>query len=182
MGQDASRAVRPRSCRIIALRLLGALALAGCVQSSSAREPPRPARTVPPPVPRGPNATIEQRIFELVNRYRVARGLAPLVPDRRIGEEARRHSVAMAQGATPLGHRGFSDRIDVLRAALPIRRGAENVGVNHGYPDPAAQVVRGWLESSEHRVNIQGPYEFTGVGVATNAKDEIFFTQIFAGR
>jgi len=182
MGQDASRAVGPRSCRIIALPLLGALALAGCVQSSSAREPPRPVPTVPPPVPRGPNATIEQQIFDLVNRYRVARGLTPLVPDRHIGEEARRHSIAMAQGMTPIGHRGFNDRIDVLRAFLPIRRSAENVGLNHGYPDPAAQVVRGWLESAGHRVNIEGPYEFTGVGVATNARDEIFFTQIFVGR
>jgi uncharacterized protein YkwD len=167
---------------MIALPLLGTLALAGCVHSSSAREPPRPVRTVPPPARLGPNATIEQQIFELVNRHRVARGLAPLVPDRRIGEEARRHSVAMAQGATPVGHRGFNDRIDVLRAVLPIRRSAENVGVNHGYPDPAAQVVRGWLESPGHRVNIEGPYELTGVGVATNAKDEIFFTQIFVGR
>lgn len=157
--------------------------LAGCAQSSSAREPPpRPARTVPPPVPLGPNATIEREIFELVNRHRVARGIAPLVPDRRIGEEARRHSVAMAQGMTPFGHRGFNDRIDVLRLFLPIRRSAENVGLNHGYPDPAAQVVRGWLESSGHRVNMEGPYELTGVGVATNAKDEIFFTQIFVGR
>jgi uncharacterized protein YkwD len=169
---------------MIGLPLLGILALAGCVQSSSAREPalPRPVRTVPPPVPGGPNAAIEQQIFELVNRHRVVRGLAPLVPDRRIGEEARRHSVAMARGATPVGHRGFDDRIGVLRAVLPIRRSAENVGVNHGYPDPAAQVVRGWLESREHRVNIEGPYELTGVGVATNAKDEVFFTQIFVGR
>jgi uncharacterized protein YkwD len=135
-----------------------------------------------PPVPRGPNATIEQQIFDLVNRHRVARGLAPLVLDRRIGEEARRHSAAMARGDTPIGHRGFRERIDVLRAVLPIRRSGENVGLNHGYPDPAAQVVRGWLESRDHRVNIEGTFDLTGVGVATNGKHEIFFTQIFVGR
>jgi uncharacterized protein YkwD len=168
---------------MIALPLACGLALAGCVQPSSAHEQPTPrAVRAAPPVPRGPNATIEQRIFELVNRHRVARGLEPLALDRRIGEEARRHSAAMARGATPLGHRGFSDRIDVLRAVLPIRRSGENVGLNHGYPDPAAEVVRGWLKSRGHRGNIEGTYELTGVGVATNGKDEIFFTQIFVGR
>jgi uncharacterized protein YkwD len=168
---------------MIALPLAAGLALAGCAQPSGAFERPTPqAVRAVPPVPRGPSATIEQRIFELVNRHRAARGLAPLALDRRIAEEARRHSAAMARGATPVGHRGFSDRIDVLRAVLPIRRSAENVGLNHGYPDPAAQVVRGWLESRDHRVNIDGTYELTGVGVATNRKDEIFFTQIFVGR
>jgi uncharacterized protein YkwD len=168
---------------MIAFPLVGGLVLAGCVQPGGGHERPTPrAVRAVPPVPRGPNATIEQQIFDLVNRHRVARGLAPLALDRRIGEEARRHSAAMARGATPLGHRGFRDRIDVLRAVLLIGRSGENVGVNHGYPHPAAQVVRGWLESRGHRVNIEGAYELTGVGVATNGKDEIFFTQIFVGR
>jgi uncharacterized protein YkwD len=168
---------------MITLPLACGLALAGCVQPSGAHEQPTPrAVRAAPPVPHGPNATMEQRIFDLVNRHRVARGLTPLMLDRRIGEEARRHSAAMARGATPVGHRGYRDRIDVLRAVLSIQRSAENVGMNHGYPDPAAEVVHGWIESRGHRVNMEGTFELTGVGVATNGKDEIFFTQIFVSR
>ena len=44
-----------------------------------------------------------------------------------------------------------------------------------------ARAVAGWLRSSRHRTNIEGPYEATGVGVVSNAEGEIYFTQIFVG-
>jgi uncharacterized protein YkwD len=56
------------------------------------------------------------------------------------------------------------------------------VAFNQGHRDPAAVAVQGWLESPGHRENIEGPYELTGVGVASNAKGEVYFTQIFVGR
>ena len=69
-----------------------------------------------------------------------------------------------------------------LRLAMPWQRTAENVASSQGYPDAAAEAVRGWLGSAGHRKNIEGPYDRTGVGVARSATGEVFFTQIFVGR
>ena len=92
------------------------------------------------------------------------------------------HSLAMADGTTPFGHDGFSDRVKALSHVMTCRRTAENVASNRGHRDPASEAVRGWLESRAHRENIEGPYGLTGIGVARNTAGEVFFTQIFVGR
>lgn len=125
---------------------------------------------------------LERTIFSLVNRRRVDRGLRALVLDPEISRVARRHSAAMAAHEYPLGHEGFDDRAHSLLRATRARRTAENVAVNHGYRNPAAEAVRGWIASPGHRVNLEGPYEITGIGVARNATGELYFTQIFVGR
>jgi uncharacterized protein YkwD len=170
-------------CRIMSLGLAGALALAGCASSNAAGKPQAP-RTGADAVahPSRGTAALEREVYELVNRHRKARGLAPLALDARVGEQARRHSVAMATGKTPAGHKGFDDRVRVLARTMSCRRSAENVGFNQGYDEPAAAVVRGWLASHGHRENIEGPYDLTGVGVARNAAGEVYFTQMFIGR
>ena len=173
----------PRRCRIAAMSLVAVLALTRCAAA------PIPDRPPPLPTPAGgairPDAgvpALARQVYELVNRYRAQRGLPALALDPRIGEQARDHSVAMATGRMPLGHEGFQDRIGALARVMAVQRSAENVGVNQGYTDPARQVVEGWLGSSTHRANIEGPYESTGVGVARTAAGEVYFTQIFIGR
>jgi uncharacterized protein YkwD len=150
------------------------LILAGCTPVSATHDRPRTESVRPGP--------LEQTVLDLVNRHRRAHGLAALVPDARIARQARAHSVAMAAGKTPLGHAGFDGRAAALHELMAFRGIAENVAFNQGHRDPAADAVRGWLASRGHRENIEGPYERTGVGVATNAKGEVFFTQIFVGR
>jgi len=166
---------------IALLGLLSTLTLQGC----SSHDPPgrslvlRAAGT-----PQGPsaNAALERAAYELVNRHRRARGLAPLALDPRISHEARLHSLAMADGRTPFGHDGFADRVNAVSHVMTCRRSAENVASNKGHRDPASEAVRGWLASRAHRENIEGPYALTGIGVARNAVGEVFFTQIFVGR
>jgi len=127
------------------------------------------------------DATLERSIFSLVNRYRAQRGLPLLVLDPEISRVARRHSAAMAAHARGVGHEGFDDRVLILRRALATRRTAENVALNRGYRDPAAEAVRGWTASDGHRRNMEGPYAATGIGVARNADGELYFTQLFVG-
>jgi uncharacterized protein YkwD len=170
-------------------RALLVVALLGCSAALGSERrripipsPPPIIRLVAPPPPTRPGrAALEREAFDLVNRHRRARGLPPLFLDERISLEARRHSAAMAAGATPVGHEGFYDRADELRRVMAFRRGGENVAMNHGYSDPAATALDGWLASPGHRRNIEGRYERTGVGVAVNAADEVFFTQLFVG-
>ena len=138
-------------------------------------------RGAPPARPTAGAAGLEQAVHDLVNRHRAARHLASLTLDPRMSQQARLHSIAMAAGRTPFGHAGFDDRVKALRAARPCPRVGENVASNLGHRDPAAEAVRGWLESPAHRDNIEGPYDRTGVGIARSASGEVFFTQLFCG-
>lgn len=123
---------------------------------------------------------LELAVFRRINAYRQARGLAFLVRDGLLAEQARRHSLAMAQGTTPFGHDGLAGRLQ--EAAVFCLTAAENVAFNRGHADPAAAAVAGWLRSEDHRANIEGHYDLTGIGVARDETGVYYFTQIFALR
>ncbi len=131
----------------------------------------------------GPSATaeikltvVEQKAFELVNDYRIAKGLLPLQLDDRIIRAARKHSENMGQGVVAFGHNGFRHRI----AAIGIKgAAAENVAYNYGYSDPAQIAVDGWIKSPGHEKNMSGDYNLTGMGIVKNANGKYYFTQIF---
>lgn len=168
---------------MMAVGLATALASDGCAAPSTPRKLNAPTTEVDRSArPSAESTALEHAVFSLVNRHRRALGLPLLAQDARITRQARLHSAAMAGGTTPLGHAGFDDRIATLRRVMAVRRSAENVAFNQGHRDPAAEAVRGWLASRGHRENIEGPYELTGVGVVSNAKGEVYFTQIFVGR
>jgi len=122
-------------------------------------------------------AAIEQSVFNQINQYRASKGLKALTRNSSIDTQARIHSQNMASGKVPFGHQGFSERIKATK--ISYSGAAENVAYNKGYSDPATQAVQGWLKSSGHLQNIQGNYNLTGIGVATNSKGEVYFTQIF---
>jgi uncharacterized protein YkwD len=173
----------PRWRRTVVTWLVAVLAFAACVTPSIAngqqRRPPPPGLRLRPSQN---DAALEREIHDLVNRYRREQGLKPLTLDARITEQARRHSVAMATGRVRVGHQGFQERIRLLREAMPVRRAAENAGMNQGYAAPARQMMDGWLDSPTHLTNIDGPYQATGIGVARNRLGKIYFTQIFVER
>lgn len=126
-----------------------------------------------------PFAALEQSIHKQINQYRQSRNLPPLTLDARISEQARLHSQAMASGRVPFGHQGFEQRVEVINRVIPYRGVAENVAYNQGYRNPDQQAVQGWIKSTGHRINIEGQYKLTGIGIAKNAKGEYYFTQIF---
>ncbi len=122
-------------------------------------------------------AGLEQSVFKQINQYRRSIGLQPFVVDSRMTNQAKHHSQDMASGMVPFGHDGFHQRVKAI--AIPYSGAAENVAYNQGYSDPATEAVHGWLKSPGHLTNIKGNYNLTGIGVATNSKGEIYFTQIF---
>jgi uncharacterized protein YkwD len=150
--------------------------LFGCgPAASSSRMIPvdAPARSSPG------DAALESEVLDLVNRHRVGLGLRPLALDARVGRAAHEHSAAMASGRVRLGHDEFPARI--AATGRVCQRSAENVAFNEGHARPGAEAVDGWLKSRAHRRAIEGPYDVTGVGVASNAAGAIYFTQIFLG-
>lgn len=126
-----------------------------------------------------PPTFLEQSIHQQINQYRSSHNLPPLTLDPRISKVARAHSQAMASGKVPFGHAGFEQRIQAINRIITYRSAAENVAFNKGYTNPAQQAVEGWIKSNGHRINIEGQYNLTGIGVVKNAKGEYYFTQIF---
>jgi len=122
-------------------------------------------------------STLNADILTLINQHRKEIGLSELQPLDIATSEAQNHSIDMVKGKTPFGHDGFEDRIaDIRKATGFIRGAAENVAYGQL---TASQVVDGWLHSPGHKKNIEGDYNFTGVGTVQREDGVIYFTQIF---
>ena len=116
-------------------------------------------------------------ILRYVNEHRRSIGLKPLQANSYISSVALGHSKDMLTHKMPFGHDGFDQRIDLIRKHLgPLHVAAENVAEG---PMSAREVVDGWLHSPGHRRNIEGDFRLTGIGVATAANGNVYFTQIF---
>jgi len=122
---------------------------------------------------------LEEAIHDAINDHRESIGLMRLAPNTVILAESRGHSDNMMSGAVPFSHDGFEDRAAVIGEAIPIQSAGENVAYLNGMPDPVAAAVEGWLNSPDHRANIEGNFNITGLG-ATEQGSEIYLTQIFA--
>ena len=121
---------------------------------------------------------IENRVFNLVNQHRAQLGLAELAWRETIAVQCRTHSENMAEGKTPFGHEGFFERVENIRNEIAFDSASEQVCYNAGYADPADAALAGWLESAEHREEIEGDNDLIGVGVAKTGQDIYYFTQI----
>lgn len=125
---------------------------------------------------------VESRTLAGINTHRISIGLPALRGDSVLAEIARVHSRAMADGRRPFGHERMSSRTARVRAYMPSRRVAENVSKSSRALNRVADAaVEGWLASSVHLRNIDGPYSTSGIGAARNSDGVTFMTQIFAG-
>jgi uncharacterized protein YkwD len=131
--------------------------------------------------------TIEHAVLSLTNDARTVRRLAPLEPSDALAVVARRHSQDMLDRGyfdhcTPEGLHS-SDRI--TRGGLDFDATGENIYMvrnETGRPsDVASAMVKGWLNSRDHRANILTPdYRVVGVGVVTTP-GVVIATQLFGG-
>ena len=140
-------------------------------------------------VGRASNATVRERVVELVNE---ARGRArrcgserfaaapPLGASRKLDDAALRHARDMARRKffDHEGADGSQPKNRVLRAGYESRLTGENIAYG---PVSAEEVVTGWLASPGHCANIMDPrFRHIGVGVATGSKrGEIYWVQTF---
>jgi uncharacterized protein YkwD len=120
---------------------------------------------------------LEKAVNQQVNQYRASKKLPPLSVDPRITQIARIHSENMANGKATFSHDGFEGRAKAI--TIPYQSVAENLAYNMGYSDPVRNAVEGWIKSDGHRKNMEGKFNFTGIGIAKNAKGEYYFTQLF---
>lgn len=130
--------------------------------------------------PAGSRVEIEQRLFELVNRERVAHGRAPLRWDERAHAFARGHAADMARGRY-VNHRapdGAALVVRVERAAVSAWTTRENVG-HAGGP---GEVHQAFLDSPGHRANLLADditHGAVGVELDPQVNGEFYVTEFF---
>ncbi len=134
------------------------------------------------PEPKVEMSKDERTLMELVNKERAKADLPALRPHPLLFKAARGHSANMAK-QEKMEH--------VLDGKKPSKR-VEDAGYNWGkvreniltadMPNvPLEKIVKAWMDSEDHRVNIlANDVTETGLGIARNAKGEVYYTQVFA--
>ncbi|WP_176391845.1 CAP domain-containing protein [Marininema halotolerans] len=116
--------------------------------------------------------------FDLVNAVRVREGLTPYIWDDKIAGTAQDHSEDMATNNfyshVNKNGEGVADR--VKQDGISFKVVGENIAM---LPRSAIYVHEGWMNSSGHRSNILGSYQYIGVGVAANRGGNLYWTQDF---
>ena len=123
------------------------------------------------------NTITEQSILQLINDYRNSIHLNSLKIMNEVTIQAFNHSKEMAEKKVSFGHDGFDARVENIRKSIGFIYGwAENVAEGQS---SAEEVVKDWLQSPGHKKNIEGNYNYTGIGIYKDENGNIYFTQIF---
>ena len=125
---------------------------------------------------------LEQQLFAEVNRVRAQHHLIPLSRHSDLDRVAAAHSADMAQRGyfsheSPEG----KNPVDRIQAADigGMTLAAENLGHTRE-SDPTGAIVRGWLNSPDHRRNLLAPaMNTTGVGVTRGRDGALLYTQLY---
>lgn len=124
-----------------------------------------------------PYSFLESEVIREVNEHRQEQGLPDLRQLNLIREIARSHSKDMAKQIVTFGHDGFANRVDEIKASI---QNVNGVGENVLYgADDAKAAVGMWLQSEGHKNNIEGSFTHTGVGIASDKDNKLYYTQIF---
>lgn len=121
----------------------------------------------------------EQALIELTNAERKKADLPQLRADPKLMSAARSHALNMAKQSTlshELDGKTMTDRIKA--EGYEFSRAGENIAWNDATPKAALAT---WMGSAPHKENIlTKEFSDIGVGVATDAKGERYWVQVFA--
>lgn len=121
-------------------------------------------------------AEIVAEIATLVNNHRQSIGLGTLTVEPIISKISKEHSKNMAKNKVAFSHDGFEDRAKLIMKDFGGNSFAENIAYGQL---SAKEVTNGWLNSKGHKANIEGNYNYIGIGIYPNKDGVIYFTQIF---
>ena len=120
------------------------------------------------------NEIIKSQVLKLINLYRKNKNLNLLSENDIANKLAFRHSKLMAKTGT-LNHNNFRKRNKMLFKIESAKITAENVAF--GYPS-AKEVVKAWINSPKHLKNIEGDFDYSGIGIVADDQGFIYYTQI----
>lgn len=139
--------------------------------------------STPAPVQDTPEQKIAAEVWTYANQYRTNHRLSALKRQPELDAIALRHSKDMAEGRVPFSHNGFNGRVNAVKrfAKVPYSVG-ENLYATTSEYFVASSAVKGWIESPGHKANLDGKWQFTGIGVARSRQGEYFITQLYVGK
>lgn len=120
-------------------------------------------------------SAIEIDIMDLVNEYRVSKGLNELDFKDEVSWQAEDHNFYMIR-KEEVSHDGFAMRYSALAESVGAKAVSENVAF--GY-NSAEAVVEAWIASDGHRKNMEGDLTHFGISVKEDANGKKYFTNIF---
>lgn len=130
-------------------------------------------------------SAIESEMFSKVNEHRIALRLPPLMLASGVSQQARTHSLQMAEAPVPhVNDLGQKDRFDAIARIIPHLSCKEAVGYVDPYyhPQPITTLFAAWLKNPQKRRLIEGPYNLTGISVERDQYGAYYVTQIFVRR
>lgn len=120
--------------------------------------------------------TDEITLADLINEYRVSKGLRTLNIVNHISFKSEEHNEYMISRKV-VNHDLFPERSENIIEVLGAVKVNENIAYNFSTPN---SVLHAWLDSPAHKANIEG--DFTHFGVAINTDPETgekYYTNIF---
>lgn len=119
----------------------------------------------------------ELETMQLINNYRVSIGLNALEKINHISYKCEEHNNYMIANNV-VNHNDFVSRSENIIELLGAKSVGENVAYNY---KTSEAVLKAWLESPEHKKNIEGNFTHFGISVATDARTGYkYYTNIFA--
>ncbi len=119
--------------------------------------------------------SITDEILQLVNKHRASIEQPPLLVNILAKQLAEEHTAYMIN-EKEISHFNFNNRANILINEA----NAISVGENVAYKQQSAKaVMEAWLNSEDHRKNIEGDFTHIGIGVLKNSAGNNYFTQIF---
>ena len=118
----------------------------------------------------------ELKIITLVNNYRQSIGLNTLEVINHISYKSQEHNIYMIDNKV-VNHDYFQQRADNLMQVLGATRVGENIAYNYQTPESA---MSAWLNSPEHKANIEGDYTHFGISVTVDeTTGKKYYTNMF---
>jgi uncharacterized protein YkwD len=117
----------------------------------------------------------ELELINIINNYRVSKGLTSLAKVDYISVKSEEHDNYMISKGG-ISHDYFQDRYEALVSKLGAVNVSENLAYNYSTPQG---VFNAWLNSAGHKANIEGDFTHFGIAIRTNSEGKKFYTNLF---
>lgn len=153
------------------------LALEKRIRTKTPVQTPTPVPTTTTDLYNYSYSSVEIQLMDLINAYRVSKGLNSLVKTNYISIKAEEHNNYMLS-TNILSHDNFAVRSQDIMKTL----GARSVGENVAYNSSTAQAAfDAWMASPGHKANIEGAFTNFGMSIRVNSSTgRKYYTNIFA--